>query len=205
MNEPSGRSCLRPEIRWSPPLFWTDTKSGVFDVSGDLAREWLRQPANPNGRPNADVLKPWVNGMDLTRRPAGKWIVDFGRQMTEADAALYESPFEHVKEHVWPKRLRRKNWASSVRPLWWRHERPRPEMWTALRGLPRFTATPRAAKHWLFVWLDAGILPDSQVIVIARDDNVTFGILHSRFDAVERHLAQRRQHTLSRMLKILGA
>ena len=33
-------------------------------------------PANPNGRTNADVLKPWVNGMDLTRRPAGKWIVE---------------------------------------------------------------------------------------------------------------------------------
>ena len=37
------------------------------------------------------------------------------------------------------------------------------------------------AKHRLFVWLDARILPDSQVIVIARDDDVTFGILHSRF------------------------
>ena len=35
-------------------------------------------PANPNGQPNADVLKPWINGMDLTRRPAGKWIIDFG-------------------------------------------------------------------------------------------------------------------------------
>jgi hypothetical protein len=33
------------------------------------------QPKRPT---NADVLKPWMNGMDLTRRPAGKWIVDFG-------------------------------------------------------------------------------------------------------------------------------
>ena len=58
--------------------FMGDTKGGPFDVSGDQARAWLRLPSNPNGRPNADVLKPWVNGMDLTRRPAGKWIVDFG-------------------------------------------------------------------------------------------------------------------------------
>ena len=57
--------------------FMGDTKGGPFDVAGDKAREWLRLPANPNGRPNSDVLKPWVNGMDLTRRPAGKWIVDF--------------------------------------------------------------------------------------------------------------------------------
>ena len=54
-------------------------------------------------------------------------------------------------------------------------------MWRALDGLPRFIATPRVAKHRLFVWLDARTLPDSQVIVVARDGDVTFGILHSRF------------------------
>ena len=62
--------------------FMGDTKGGPFDVSGDQAREWLRLPANPNGRTNADVLRPWVNGMALTRRPAGKWIVDFGWTMS---------------------------------------------------------------------------------------------------------------------------
>ena len=109
----------------------------------------------------------------------GKWIVDFGWEMSETEAALYEAPFGHVKEHVWPKR--RENRAASVRRLWWRHERPRPEMWEALDGLPRFIATPTVAKYRLFVWLDASICPDHQLIVIARDDDVTFGILHSRF------------------------
>ncbi len=159
--------------------FMGDTKSGPFDIPGDLAREWLRLPANPNGRPNSDVLKPWVNGMDVTRRPAGKWIVDFGWEMSEAEAALYEAPFTHVREHVWPKRQR--NRASAVKRAWWRHERPRPEMWRALDGLTRYIATPTVAKYRLFVWLDAGICPDHQLIVIARDDDVTFGILHSRF------------------------
>ena len=37
-----------------------------------LAREWLRLPANPNGRTNADVLKLWVNGMALTPPTGGK-------------------------------------------------------------------------------------------------------------------------------------
>ena len=159
--------------------FMGNTKSGAFGIPGDQAREWLCLPANPNGRPNADVLKPWVNGMDVTRRPAGKWIVDFGLSMSESDAALYEAPFGHAKEHVWPKR--RKNRAASVRRLWWRHERPRPEMWRALQGLQRFIATPTVSKHRLFVWLDAGVCPDHQLIVIARDDDTTFGILHSRF------------------------
>ena len=37
------------------------------------------------------------------------------------------------------------------------------------------------AKHRLFVWLDARICPDSATITIARDDDTTFGIMHSRF------------------------
>ena len=83
--------------------FMGDTKGGSFDVAGDQARAWLSLQANPNGRTNADVLKPWVNGMDLTRRPAGKWIVDFGWTMS-AGAAVYEEPFRWVKEHVYPVR-----------------------------------------------------------------------------------------------------
>ena len=162
--------------------FMGDTKGGPFDIPGELAREWLRLPANPNGRPNTDVLKPWVNGMDLTRRPAGKWIVDFGWSMSEAEAALYEAPFGHVREHVHP--MRQKNRREAYRLNWWRHVEPRQGMWRALEGLPRFIATPTVAKHRLFVWLDAGVCPDHQLIVIARDDDTAFGILHSRFHEV---------------------
>ena len=159
--------------------FMGDTKGGPFDIPGDLAREWLRLPANPNGRPNADVLKPWVSGMDLTRRPAGKWIVDYGMTTTAEDAAVYEEPFRWIQERVRPTWEQQR--AAGRRHQWWLHHRPRPKMWRALEGLPRFIATPTVAKHRLFVWLDTRICPDHQLIVIARDDDVTFGILHSRF------------------------
>ena len=159
--------------------FRGDTKSGPFDVSGDLARKWLRLPANPNGRPNADVLKPWTNGRDVAQRPTGKWIVDFGWEMPQAEVALYETPFTYVTEKVRP--AREKNRVEHLRNFWWRHERPRPEMWEALKDLSRYIATPAVAKHRPFVWCDARICPDQQLIVIARDDDTTFGILHSRF------------------------
>ena len=159
--------------------FMGDTKGGPFDVSGEQAREWLRAPANPNGRPNSDVLRPWMNGMDVTRRSAGKWIVDFRWTMTEEDAALYEAPFQHAKAHVHP--MRQRNRREAYREYWWRHVESRQGMWRALDELSRYIATPRVAKHRLFAWLDARICPDSQLIVIARDDDVTFGILHSRF------------------------
>ena len=47
--------------------------------------------------------------------------------------------------------------------------------------MPRSIATPTTAKHQLFAWLDARICPDHQLIVIARDDDTMFGILHNRF------------------------
>ena len=159
--------------------FVGDQKSGPFDIPGELAREWLRLPANPHGKPNADVLKPWVNGMDLTRRPRDKWIVDFGDSMSDSDAALYEAPFAHALKHVRP--MRKRNKMKRMRDYWWRHWCPRPNMWQALEGLSRYIATPRVAKHRLFVWCDSRACPDCQLIVIARDDDTTFGILHSRF------------------------
>lgn len=159
--------------------FMGDTKGGAFDVPGDLAREWLRLPLNPNGRPNSDVLKPWRNGMDVTRRPADKWIIDFGWEMTEAEAALYETPFQHVVAHVQPERV--KNNREAYRKYWWRHVEPRPAMWRRLRPLARTIVTPEVAKHRVFAWFDTRAVPDHKLQVISSDSDVLFGILHSRF------------------------
>ena len=159
--------------------FMGDKKNGPFDIPGELARSWLQLPANPNGRPNADVLKPWVNGMDLTRRPSGRWIIDFGFELDESEVAIYEVPFAQIAEHVKPMRLRGRN--KSRARLWYRHVSPGPNIWQRLKGLSRYIATPTVAKHRLFVWLDARVCPDHQLIVFPRDDDTTFGILHSRF------------------------
>ena len=42
-------------------------------------------------------------------------------------------------------------------------------------------ATPAVTKHRIFVWVPKNIIPDAQLMVTARDDDATFGILHSRF------------------------
>ena len=77
--------------------------------------------------------------------------------------------------------MRQRNRRESYRRNWWRHVEPRQGMWRALEGLSRYIVTPTVAKHRLFAWLDARICPDHQLIVIAREDDTTFGILHSRF------------------------
>src|ERR1700733_15273723 len=45
----------------------------------------------------------------------------------------------------------------------------------------RYMATPTIAKHRRFVWIEGGVCPDHQLIVIARDHDTAFGIIHSRF------------------------
>jgi type II restriction/modification system DNA methylase subunit YeeA len=120
--------------------FMGDTKGGAFDVPGELARQWLRLPLNPNGRPNSDVLRPWMNGMDVTRRPSGRWVIDFGWEMSERETALYEAPFAYCLANMKPKREKLRRHA--YRLFWWRHVEPRPGMWRALRDLPRFLVTP---------------------------------------------------------------
>lgn len=159
--------------------FMGDTKGGAFDVEGSLAREWLKLPINPNGRSNSDVLRPWMNGMDVTRRSSGRWIIDFGWTMSENDAGLFEAPFGHVLARVKPER--EKNNREAYRRYWWRHVEPRPGMWKALQGLSRFIVTPEVAKHRIFAWLSSPIVPDHKLQVIARDDDVTIGVLQSRF------------------------
>ncbi|MDE2083022.1 MAG: class I SAM-dependent DNA methyltransferase [Burkholderiales bacterium] len=137
----------------------------------------MRRP-NPHGRPNSDVLKPWANGFELSRGPQHQWIIDFGNDMTEANAALYEMPFGYVVEHVRPER--EKNNREAYRKYWWRFAEARPALRLALSALPRFIATVAHSKHRFFVWLPVTTSPDQALITVARADDATFGILHSR-------------------------
>jgi type II restriction/modification system DNA methylase subunit YeeA len=94
-------------------------KAGDFDVPGQLARQWLSLPLNPNGFPNSDVLRPLCNGRALTARPNDMWIIDFSHLATEEQAALFEAPFAHVVATVRTDRLT--NSRAGKRKNWWRH------------------------------------------------------------------------------------
>lgn len=152
-------------------------KNGPFDVPYEVAVKWLQQP-NPHGKPNSLVIRPWANGLAVTRRPENTWVIDFDK-MTEADCSLFEAPFAHVVEFVKPTRIDlRRDWH---RLHWWCHGDPRPSMKLALQNIERQIITPRVSKHRVFAWFSNQVLPDSAVVAIARADDTTFGILHSRF------------------------
>ena len=159
--------------------FMGDTKGGPFDIDRETANRLIRQP-NPDGRDNADVVRTWINGRDITGRPRDMWIIDFPPGTDIEDAALYEAPFEYVKQRVKPKRAASRTTISQ----WWMHERPRVEMRAAMSSMDRCIVTPRVSKHRLFAWISTKTLPDSATIAFARDDHYFFGILHSRIHEI---------------------
>lgn len=156
------------------------TKGGAFEIAGETARRWLLQP-NAHGKSNSCVLKPWSNGLDITRRHLDRWIIDF-TEMDEAESSLFEVPFEHARSVVFPARQavareRRKRY-------WWQFNEPAPGLRSALSVLCRYIATPEVSKYRVFVWLNTPTVPDKNLVVIAREDDATFGVLQSRFHAI---------------------
>lgn len=156
--------------------------SGPFDITWEHSRAMLVAP-NPVESTNFDVLRPWSNGRDVTSRSRGQWIVDFGVDLPEADASLYEHPFRYLHEHVRPQRDELKDgkpkYAHSSKYPTWQLWNARPEMRERLTGLSRYMGTPRVTKYRLFKWFEAGSLPDAQIIAFARSDDYFFGVLHS--------------------------
>lgn len=135
-------------------------------------------PTNPNGRNNTDVLRPLRNGKDLTSRSRDFWVVDFA-SLDENSASLYEIPFEYARQVVRPVRI--ENRRARRAELWWQHGENGTGWRRQVLGKFRFIATSQVSKHRFFVWLDATIQPHQTVIAIARDDDTSFGILHSSF------------------------
>ncbi len=155
--------------------FIGDVKVGSFDIEQSLAVSFLALSGNPNGKPNGDVIRPWVNGADFTGRCRSRWIIDFPPGMSAEEAAKYEKPFEYVRAHVKP--LRDTSKRKPYREKWWIHAEACVAMRDAIKGL---LVSPTLTKHRLFVWCEPPALPDHQLVVFARDDDYFFGVLHSR-------------------------
>ena len=152
-------------------------KNGPFDIDAGVADTMLKAPLNVNGRPNSDVIFPFLGARDLGQVSRGKFLIDFGDATTMRSAAAFEKPFQYVAENVRPVREKLRN--ERLAQLWWLHESRRNEMRKAIAGLDRWIATPRHSKHRFFVWVAGGTIPDSALVVIVRDDDYAFGVLHS--------------------------
>ena len=151
--------------------------NGSFNITSEIAKSWLNLP-NPNGISSALVLHPYANASDITKRSRDEWLIDF-TGFSEEDASLFEAPFAHVQMFVKPERAKKRE--PYLLKKYWLHKRSSPDMRNAIKPLARFIATPMVSKYRLFAWLPTIRIPENAAIVIARADDTTFGILHSRF------------------------
>ncbi len=154
-------------------------KGGPFDIEYKLAREMLLAPSNPNGALNSQVIHRRFTGTDLVKRRADRWIIDFGHAVSAEEASYFEQPFEYVVRHVKP--IRDKNRREWRRIHYWLHSETAPGLRQAISSFERYIATPRISKFRLFIWLNKQDSLDDGAIAIARDDDTSFGILHSKF------------------------
>ena len=126
-------------------------------------------------------LRPYRNGRDLADRPRDVMVIDLFGLTVEEVRERFPKVYEHVLRTVKPERDQ--NNRASYRDLWWVHGEPRRELRPALAGLPRYIATIETAKHRFFQFLDAAILPDNKLVVIALKDAFHLGVLSSRIHA----------------------
>lgn len=133
-------------------------------------------------------IRPYHNGKDLTGHSRGLMVIDLLGLSAEEVRTQFPEVYQHLKLTVKECRDekgrpngRDVNRDPQIRANWWLHGRPRSELRPALKGLPRYIATVETAKHRVFQFLPAEILPDNMLIAIASSDGFHLGVLSSRF------------------------
>lgn len=128
-------------------------------LTGRQAEKLLAAP-NRCGRPNADVLHRRLAVVD--HAPAESWAIDFPAHFTAQEAGLYEQPFARL----------------ALQPDWL-NPHADPELRRALARLSRYLATPVHSTPPDWQWIDEDVLPDASLLVVAREDDCTHGVLSS--------------------------
>ena len=122
-------------------------------------------------------IRPYRNGKDVTGRSRNVMVIDLFGLSAEQVRHNFPEVYQHVLETVKPERDI--NNRKSYRENWWVHGEPRADLRPAIDGLPRYIVTIETAKHRLFQFLDAEILPDNMLVAIATSDAWHLGILSS--------------------------
>jgi SAM-dependent methyltransferase len=123
-------------------------------------------------------IRTYLNGRDLTGTPRNKMVIDlFGLEAAEVQKRFPEV-YQWVHDRVKPERDQ--NRRATYSEKWWVFGEPRASFRPALKGLSRYISTVETAKHRIFVFLDASILPDNKLINFAFSDAFFLGVLSSR-------------------------
>jgi hypothetical protein len=123
-------------------------------------------------------IRHYRNGRDLMATPRGLMVIDLFGLNPEEVRRCYPEIYQHLLVTVKPERDANRD--QDIKSRWWLFGRTRDEIRPALEGRPRYIATVETAKHRVFQFLDASILPDNKLVCIALDDAFFHGVLSSR-------------------------
>jgi SAM-dependent methyltransferase len=127
-------------------------------------------------------IRTYRNGRDLMDRPRGVMVIDLFGLTAEEVRVRFPAVYQHVLKTVKPERDA--NNRATYRDNWWIFGEPRRDLRPALVNLPRYIATVETAKHRVFQFLDASILPDNMLVAIGLSDGFPLGVLSSRFHII---------------------
>jgi hypothetical protein len=128
-------------------------------------------------------IRHYVNGRDLTGHGRGVMVIDlFG--LTEREVRQqFPDVYQWVSERIKPERdskAGRTADANQYAREWWLFGKTRSDLRRALLGLDRYIVTVETAKHRVFIFVDASVLPDNRLVVFAIQAPALFGVLSSR-------------------------
>jgi hypothetical protein len=127
-------------------------------------------------------IRPYRNGRDLTDKSRELMVIDcHGLSLSEL-RSRFPSLCQWLIDHVKPERDANRD--RDLREKWWLHRRNNEDMRRSLQDLSRYISTVMTAKHRVFQFLDASILPDQMLVITASDDAFLLGVLSSRLHVV---------------------
>ncbi|WP_348643369.1 class I SAM-dependent DNA methyltransferase [Rhizobium laguerreae] len=124
-------------------------------------------------------IRHYRNGRDLMATSRGAMVIDMDGLSGEEVRVHFPEIYQHLSVRVKPERD--KNNEEYRRVNWWLFGRRNSDMRGFIANLPRYIATVETAKHRVFQFLDASILPDNMLVAVGLSDGFTLGVLSSRF------------------------
>lgn len=125
-----------------------------------------------------EILRPTLNGRDLTASTRGLLVIDLFGLSAEEVRDKFPEIYQWILVRVKPQRDENKR--VSRKEKWWLFNENVPKLRNMLKGLSRFISTVETAKHRVFVFLESSILPQHKLINIATEDAFVLGVLSSR-------------------------
>ncbi|MDZ4380729.1 MAG: type IIL restriction-modification enzyme MmeI [Parvibaculum sp.] len=137
--------------------------------------EATRLKNSPNGE---KLVRPYLNGTELLYGSEKRSVVDAigwsaSKLQSEAPAL-----FQHLLEHVKP--VRDQNNRKRLKEIWFEFAEPRRTFRPALSHLKRYIGTTETAKHRVFQFIDASVVPDHMIVAIAEEEAAFLGVLSSK-------------------------